>query len=109
MKTVIYRNYDQNILKEWQSLWEKSAYASYVNSSDWFLSVIEIFGYKKYGIIALYEGEKLAAIGALVEESKYGIPCYTIAPGNFACGLPFLIDIQDSQAIKSFTEALSEL
>ena len=109
MKAVIYKKINNNVISEWRSLWEKSPDANYTNSPEWFLSVIESFKYKKYVIIALYEKEKLISIGALVKEKQYGVEFYTIAPGDFVCGTPFLLDLENKTAIEMLTKKLLEL
>lgn len=106
METIIYTKLEQKFMQEWQNLWDNSSFANYVNGPQWFLSVIESFQYRNFIIIALYENGKLLAVAALVKEKKYGINCYTVAPGDFACGIPFLIDIQNKKLIKVLTENL---
>lgn len=109
MKTVIYRNIDQKVVKEWQALWEKSSFANYTNSPQWFLSTKEAFHYKDFLIIALYQKEKLVAVGGLIKERKYGLDFYTVAPNDFVCGIPFLMNLEDQEIVNGFRKQLLEL
>lgn len=90
-------------------MWKNSPFANYTNSPQWFLSVIESFKYKDFAIIALYDKELLVAIAALVKEKKYGVSCYTVAPQDFACGIPFLFDFTNRKLGKIFAENLLTL
>jgi len=109
MKTALYKTIDQKFIKEWQLLWEKSSYANYTNSPQWFLSAVDAFKFKNYAIIAIYEEEKLIATGAFVKEKKYGLSVYTIAPADFVCGEPFLLDWENKLLIKTFVANLLAL
>lgn len=109
MKAVVYTTIDTKFIDEWASLWHASPYATYANAPYWFLSVLEIFKYKKYTIIALYKERELIAVAALVNEKKYGINFYTVVPGDFICGLPFLVDYQDEAVVDLLIHKLLEL
>ena len=109
MKTALYKTIDQKFIKEWQLLWEKSSYANYTNSPQWFLSAIDAFNFKNYAIIAIYEEEKLIATGAFVKEKKHGLSVYTVAPADFVCGEPFLLDWENKLVIKTFVANLLAL
>jgi CelD/BcsL family acetyltransferase involved in cellulose biosynthesis len=109
MKTRIYRTIDKEVIKDWQKLWEKSPYANYTNSPQWFLSVLESFEYSDYVIIALYEKENLVVAGALVKEKKYGIDVYTVAPGDFVSGFPFLMKSKDKKLFTAIRKQLIAL
>ncbi|HWY79084.1 MAG TPA: GNAT family N-acetyltransferase [Candidatus Sulfotelmatobacter sp.] len=109
MKARIYSQIDKKIINEWQLFWENSSDANYTNSPQWFVSVIEAFKYIDYAIVALYQNENLKAIGGFVKNKKYGANFYTIAPGNFICGLPFLLDISDKILLQAFIKQFSVL
>src|SRR5260221_10432785 len=109
MKTEIYKTLDKQVLKDWQALWEKSPNANYSNSPQWLLSAIDTFGYKDYAIIAVYEDEKLISAGALIKEKRYGLDFYTIAPGDFVCGVPFLIELSNAEVVLEFRKKLVTL
>ncbi|HSX10001.1 MAG TPA: GNAT family N-acetyltransferase [Candidatus Saccharimonadales bacterium] len=109
MKTIVYKQLNPELIKEWQSLWKSSTEANYVNSPQWFLSAIDTFNYKDIAIIALYQKDKLVGIVGLVQEKKYGITFYTIAPIDFTCGVPFLIDINDEVIVKELIKQLLQL
>lgn len=99
MKTVLLHTLDKTILKEWKQLWEKSDFANYTNAPQWFESILKIFDYKEYLIIALYERNTLVGIAPLVKIKKYGVPLYTVAPSNFVYGMPFLIDVTSKKQL----------
>lgn len=109
LKTIIYTKIEQKLIEDWTSLWDNSTYANYTNSPYWFLSAIETFGYKDFRIVAVYKDTLLAAVAALVKKRMYGVEYYTVAPEDFTCGLPFLIDFQDKNLLKTLLAELLEL
>lgn len=109
MKTVIYTKLEEKFLDEWQSLWESSPDSNYVNSPSWLLAVLESFKYKSYVVIAMYENDRLTAVAALVKERMYGVDFYTVPPGDFVCGIPFLADIQEKGVVEALTENLLKI
>lgn len=100
MKCVTYTKLDTKLYNEWEELWEKSSFANYTNSPQWFSAVLESFDYKEYSIISIYEKKALRAIAGLVKVKKYGIPVYTIPPNDHVCGLPFLINPKDDKIMR---------
>ena len=109
MKALIYKTIDQDFIKEWETLWRDSVSANYVNSPQWFTAVLETFEYKNFAIVAVYNSEILVGVAAFVKEKKYGIPCYTVAPGDFACAFPFLFDLGNKEIAKLLFGKLSTL
>jgi len=109
MKAVIYQTLDNQLEKEWLTLWKKSPYANYTNSPQWLFSVTETFGYSQYVCIAIYEKNELVAIGALIKKRKYNTTIYTVEPGDYISGIPFLIDITNKKVVKAFVQALLSL
>lgn len=109
MKTVIFTTLDKQLQKDWASLWQDSLAANYVNSPYWFLSVIKNFNYTDYLIIALYEKDTLVAIGGLIKDKRYGIDVYTLPPGDYVCGIPFLIDLKKSSQTKTFIKEVMKI
>lgn len=108
MKAVVYTIIEQKVIKDWQSLWNKSRDANYTNSPQWFLSVLETYDYKDFVIVALYDKEQLVGIGALVKEKKYGIEIFTVAPSDFVCDNPFLLDVSDQRIVRMLRNKLKE-
>ncbi len=106
MKSVVFRSLEKELKEEWIALWENSIVANYVNSPHWFSSVIDSFGYDDYILIALYEKKKLVGVAGLIKEKRYGISVYTVPPGDFVCGLPFLVDLADKRAISTLVDEL---
>src|SRR3989344_5730682 len=108
MKTIIYKKIESKLLQDWVYLWENSPYANYVNSPYWFLSVMENFKYKDYVIICVYKSNHLAALVALIKEKKYCVDFYTVPPGDFVCGTPFLVDPKDAKIMRVLVKKLLE-
>jgi CelD/BcsL family acetyltransferase involved in cellulose biosynthesis len=100
MNVKVYTKKDVLFFSEWLSLWQQSSYAVYANSPQWFVSVLESFSYQEYAIVAVYEKERLVAVAPLMKEKKYGIRCYTLAPNDFVCGFPFLLDYDNVVLLK---------
>ncbi len=109
MRTVLYTNIDEKVITEWQSLWEKTSDANYTNSPQWFLSVLETFNYTRYAVIAIYEKDALIAIAGLIKEKSYGTDVYTVAPSDFVCGKPFLINQDSHSAMYALEKAMMDL
>lgn len=109
MKAVIYKNLEPALLKEWHYLWKNSPAANYTNSPQWFLSVIDTFKYKKYTIIGIYQSEKLIAIAALIKQKRYGIDFYTTPPTDYVYGLPFIVDLKNSEEVLFLKKQLLQL
>src|SRR5260221_53261 len=109
MNSKMYQSIEPEFLKKWQELWKNSPVANYTNSPGWFVSVLETYQYADYVIIALYKKEELVGVAALVKEKRYGVPVYTVAPGDFVCGLPFLVDVNDKKAVVLLQKELLRL
>jgi GNAT acetyltransferase-like protein len=109
MNGIIYKKINKEIQKAWDSLWNQSEYANNTNSFQWFQSTVDAFGYKEYAIVAVYKKDALIGIVGLVKEKIYGVPVYTVAPYDFLCGTPFLLDLDDTEAVKTFTTTLLTL
>lgn len=109
MKIKVYKTIDKNLINEWLELWKKSPFANYTNSPHWFLSVHETFKNSNFVIIAIFQNNKLVSVGALWREKKYGVTIYTVSPGDFVSGMPFLIDIENELITEAFIQQLSKL
>jgi len=109
MKTVIYKKLDKKLQDDWEALWRRVSYANYVNSPQWFLSVVEAFRPKDYVIIATYDSNKLVAVGALVEEKRYGVNVFATAPADFVCGMPFLVDFKNKKILAAFLDGVRKI
>lgn len=106
IQVVINKLLTDQLYEDWLSLWNNSQEANYVNSPYWFLSVIETFKYKDYVVVAIYEDKQLAGVLTLIKQKKYGVDFYTVLPGDFVCGLPFLLSQQKQNLVKSLLETL---
>lgn len=109
METTLYTALEEKFIKEWLSLWESCPNANYVNSPQWFLSILDTFGYKKYKIIAIYRDKNLTAVAAFVTEKKYGAVFHTMPPGNFVYDIPFLVNIQDREILNEVSKEMAKL
>jgi CelD/BcsL family acetyltransferase involved in cellulose biosynthesis len=109
MKTIIFTTLDTAVMKQWEDLWHTSPFANYTNSPFWFRAGIETFNYQQFVIIAVYDGENLVGIAGLVKEKKYGITFSTVAPSDFVCGVPFLIDPENTRTMHAFGKELQKL
>lgn len=109
MKTEIYRTVDQKLLSRWLRLWQNSEYANYINGPQWFVSVMESFPFKKYVVIATYKRGRLVAIGALVEDRRYGLDILSTVPSDFVNGFPFLVNVKNKTILQSFMGSFGKL
>lgn len=109
MRTIIYTQLEEKLIKDWLSLWNNSPFANYSNSPHWFMSLIETFNYKNFTIITIYNNEHLLAIAALIKKRIYGIELYAFPPENFVCGLPFLVNTQNKSLLRTLLSKLLKL
>lgn len=109
MKKAVSTQLSDELLGQWKKLWKSSPSANYTNSPEWFLAVIEHFGYSDYKIVTVHKNDTLIAICALVKEIHYGIPFYTIAPRDFVCGMPFLFDLKEEKALIMLCRELTKI
>lgn len=95
---------DQQLMRDWASLWEESPLANYTNSPAWLRAGLAAFQNERHYIVAVYRGIRLDAVVAVVSERRYGVNCL-VRPGKFNCGTPFLI--RSSLASKSVLSDLT--
>lgn len=109
MKTVIYKNLENNLIEDWTVLWQRSEWANYTNSPYWLQSYLEVYPEVDYVIIAIYDAHSLVMVAPLIKVKKYGLQCYTVSPPEFAYGIPFLIDLRNESLVKETTKQLLRL
>ncbi len=106
MKIIRYTNLENNLLNDWLDLWKRSKFANYANGPQWFISVLETFHYANFIILAIYEEDTLLGIASLIKEKKVGVAVYTLPPGDFVLGIPFLIDYQNKKIMEELLNQL---
>lgn len=99
MKAKIYKDINEELIKEWTELWEKSAHAHFFNSYAWFAVCKEIFKPEKLLITCVYKDDELQVIYPLFEQKKYGIKTYGNPGGRFADKSCILIKEQDAKTV----------
>jgi CelD/BcsL family acetyltransferase involved in cellulose biosynthesis len=109
MKAIVYKQTNKKLLKDWLTLWNKSQYSSTVNSPGWLLASFEAFPEKESRIIAIYEKEKLIAIGAFMKERLFGVPVFSTPGIEFADRSSILIDYKNKKAIRLLFQKIKEL
>ena len=109
MRAVVYIKLTEKVFNEWELLWKRSPNATYANSPYWFKTILECFEYNNYKVITLYKNRTLKGVLGLVRIYKYGIGVYTLPPTDHVCGIPFLVDIDDTQSVsKMYDEILKQ-
>lgn len=78
------------LMADWQELWEQSDMANYTNSPIWLTAALSAYQYPAHHIAAIYTGDRLDAVIAVVSQKRYGVRCLT-RPGKYTCGTPFLL------------------
>ncbi len=109
MNTVIYKRLNKKLYKKWDKLWREADWANYTNSPQWFISAIDAIKPSSYVVLATYENSNLAAVGALLKTKLYGVDVYMPPFPNFACGMPFLMDLKNKRIAKSFIKKLKKV
>src|SRR5438552_618488 len=109
MQIRILDQINDTIYNEWFELWKSSNSADYVNSPDWFKSVVETYHYKNQKIIMIYDKEQLVAAAGLIGIKRYGINFYLIPPKDFVYDNPFLIDFNNQKILETFCQALNQI
>lgn|GEM_PF-880325 len=108
-ETKIYTRLTAKVEKEWRELWLASNSSNFVNSPEWFLSVVQSLRYKNYVIVAVYRAMKLVAVTALLCEKKYGVEKYAAMPEDFLCGSAILGEASDKKIMNELLGAILTL
>jgi len=107
---ITFTEINDELIKDWYSLWKISKNANYINGPQWFLSVIEAYRYTDYAISCVYQNNRLCGIVAVVKQKLYGINVYKITPGDHVSGIPFLVrDTIDLNIYRILTTELNKL
>lgn len=109
METTIYTKINNQLIKEWQNLWNSSSNSNYANSPSWFLSVTETFKSLNYKIIVIRQNKKIVAIAPLFTMKMYGISMYSTPPQDFTYEVPFLINPLSESVYKILVSNLTNL
>jgi CelD/BcsL family acetyltransferase involved in cellulose biosynthesis len=109
MNTAVYTTLDTSVMKQWEELWHNAPYANYTNSPYWLRSVLETYDYPQFVIIAVFDKQQLVGIAGLVKEKKYGMTYSTVAPSDYVCGLPFLVNPDQIQIVRALGKELQTL
>lgn len=108
MKSEIITQVSQQLIQEWESLWDSSSNSNYINGPQWFCSVRENYNYPDYAIVTVRDNKKLIGICGLLKHTKYGINFYSLPPEDFVCGTPFLIYDNNETCLREMIKCLVE-
>ncbi len=100
MKVKVFHAIDDAFLLDWRALWNNLLSVNYSNSPSAFLAALEAYEYKDFAIVAVYKNDRLVAVAPLIKQQQYGVGVYTVSPGEFVCGMPFLVDGDDPEILR---------
>lgn len=109
MKTIIYKTPTEKIIYEWNTLWDKSNFATVVNSSAWFLSATNTYAQKDKKIVAVYSRENLVAVAGFVKNRMFGLNIWTTPGMEFADRQSLLFDAKNRRVTRFFLNEIRKL
>lgn len=77
LKINEYSSVDEQLIKQWNLLWEQSPKKTFFNSYNWYSICMQIFKYETTIIITIEDDNKLIALLPLVKKKKY-----LVSPGE---------------------------
>lgn len=96
MKTIVYNELNDELLRDWEDLWERSPDKHLFNSPAWTRSFVESYKPKHVEIIAVYERKRLSGVFPLIKGKCFGISCYSIPGFGLAHRSALLVDFSSS-------------
>lgn len=106
-KLLVYKTLDDKLIDSWKNLWNKSKYANFFNSYDFFLTCINTFN-KNFEVFCLERNGELIIVLPLVRERVFGISSYIDPGGRFVEKSPILIKDNDKESLKLFIDFILE-
>lgn len=99
---------DQNLIKEWESLWINAVNATIFNSYPWFKATSKTKQLHKCVIYLCYQNDELVAILPLVEEKRFGIKVLTTHLGSYISDEAILLKEYNAQLLKELIVEISK-
>lgn len=103
-----YNKIDQNLIKEWESLWNNAVNATIFNSYAWFKATSKTKDLNNCIIYLCYQNDELVAILPLVEEKRFGIKVLTTHLGSYISDEAMLLKESDPQLLKHLILEISK-
>lgn len=97
------------LLKEWESLWNTSQMATMMNSPYWFQAAFHAFKPKAIRIICIYEEDQLRAVAPFFQEKHYGVPLYVTPLHDLGDKSSILCDFNNTPLTKLLILKIREL
>lgn len=111
LKTQILSSANDQLITEWEKLWNKSTYANIVNSPGWFQAALSAFNYNGIKIITIRDGKngELLAVAPFVKVKYFSVPFYTMPALEFADNTHILADFQNKELISFLFSEIRKL
>lgn len=109
MESKIYNALDDQLQKEWESLWASSQNSHFFNSPMWFLTCLKTYRYSKVLILTVYSDSQLVAVLPLVRAKKLGISVLMCPGGVFLDRSSLLLADINENLLLHIAKTLSKL
>lgn len=73
LRVEIYKSLSSKLIKDWQRLWDKSEYANFFNSLEWFYTCLDANNISDYEIYTCKQGNEIVALIPVIKSKKFGI------------------------------------
>lgn len=108
LKIIRHQKIEDQLIKDWEVLWEKAENANINNSYEWFLMHYENSNDKKIVIYTCYEQQELVGIFPFIENQYFGIPTMTTPGSNISFNTPFLVRNITSDILEPVFEQITK-
>lgn len=99
---------DQNLIKEWDSLWINAINATIFNSYAWFKATSKTKQLNNCIIYLCYQNDELVAILPLVEERRFGIKVLTTHLGSYISDEAIVLKEHNPKVLKELILEISK-
>lgn len=109
MEMKVYHSLNEELVREWQDLWERSSLAHSFNSPWWHEACVKAFGERKMLVVAAYSEGELVGVLPVVWTRKYGIGTYTSAGRQYLDKSTLLVADKEEGLVKGLLKELAKM
>jgi CelD/BcsL family acetyltransferase involved in cellulose biosynthesis len=93
---------DDQLIQEWQALWERAENKNVFNSYGWFCTARDTYRITDIEFFTCYKDERLVAIVPLCPSKKFGISVLGVVGSRFLVDTAFLVESYDKELLRVF-------
>ncbi|MDD2823117.1 MAG: GNAT family N-acetyltransferase [Candidatus Daviesbacteria bacterium] len=101
-RTDIITEIDDDLIKQWNNLWEEAENSTVFNSYQWFEACLNTYNIGSYELYVCYYDKRLVMVLPLCSLRYAGIKVLGTICNNFLVDTPFLAEKYDTKLIKYF-------